>query len=86
MSPSQDIQNNNHHNEKGKDYLSIYSTYPLHGIHKHRRKHRSIFQTNLLGRTSEHQSKEEGFEGFGEVSDGDETASVHSDYSTPDKE
>ena len=80
--------NNNNIDEHGKskDYLSIYSTYPLNGIHKHKKQHRSIFQSNhLLGRQSEHASKEEGFEGLGEVSDCDETASVHSDYSTPDK-
>ena len=91
MSPSRDLVNHNNNNNtevrsKGKDYLSIYSTYPLHGMHKRKNKHRSIFQNNhLLGRTSEHQSKEEGFEGVGEASDADETMSVHSDYSTPEK-
>ena len=92
LSPPRDLQqpvitnNNRDQHKKGKDYLSIYSTYPLNGMHKHKKQHRSIFDSNhLLGRTSEHPSKEEGFEGIGEGSDNDETASIHSDYSTPDR-
>jgi len=96
-SPARDVQhivplNNNNNNTvnsevhgKTKDFLSIYSTYPLNGMHKHKKRHRSIFQSsNLLGHPMEHASKEEGFEGIGEGSDCDETLSVNSDYSTPD--
>ena len=83
-------QDNPKHNNKsptGKTGSSIYSTYPPNGIHKHKKKHPSILLNNqLLDITSEHASKEEGFEAFGEASDGDETTSIHSDYSTPDKE
>ncbi len=84
ISQAQDAQLENN-NKKAKP--NIYSTYPLNGMHKHKKKHPSIFLNNqLLGGTSEHHSQEEGFEAFGEASDGDETASLHSDYSTPDKE
>ena len=92
VSPPRDLQhivssnNNEGEHGKGKDFLSIYSTYPLNGMHKHRKQHRSIFESkHLLGKQSGHASKEEGFEGVGEGSDNDETASIHSDYSTPDR-
>lgn len=91
MSPPRDLQHvisitNSEENKKGKDSLSIYSTYPLSGMHKHKKQHRSIFDNNnLLGTSNQHRTKEEGFEGVGEGSDHDETTSVCSNYSTPDK-
>eukprot|EP00794_Sanderia_malayensis_P008736 gene8736-9669_t len=77
---------NNNNSRKSKQNFNIYSTYPINGIHKHKKKYPSIFLNDQLLATRDNgQPNEEGFEAFGEASDADETASLHSDYSSPEK-
>eukprot|EP00794_Sanderia_malayensis_P008744 gene8744-9678_t len=81
-----DSHQNNNNSRKSKQSFNIYSTYPINGIHKHKKKYPSIFLNDQLLATRDNgQPNEEGFEAFGEASDADETASLHSDYSSPEK-